>query len=72
MEANVRKKRLTYHDESHFLELNSPSGWENRHNIMSEHNMKLGGMAATKFMGVKNAYEGDFGVTIDYKNSDQV
>jgi len=49
-----------------------PSGWEDRNNRMSEHDMKLGGMAATKFRGAKNAYEGDFGASTDYKNSDQV
>lgn len=32
-----------------------PPLWNNRHNQMSEHDMKLGGMAATKF-SAKNSY----------------
>ncbi|KAL9179284.1 hypothetical protein ACHAXT_008574 [Thalassiosira profunda] len=49
-----------------------PPGWGDRHNQMSEHDIALGGMAATKFGGTaRNAYEsgaGDGGS----KNSDQV
>mmetsp|Transcript_15720 Transcript_15720/g.23815 ORF Transcript_15720/g.23815 Transcript_15720/m.23815 type:complete len:180 (+) Transcript_15720:136-675(+) len=47
-----------------------PPGWEDRNNQMSEHDMKLGGVAATKFASkAVNAYsEGD-----DlYKTSDEV
>ena len=50
---------------------NLPLGWGDRHNQMSEHDMKLGGAAATKFVGAKNAYENDAGNT-GYKNNDQV
>ena len=59
-----------------------PFGWGDRHNTMSEHDMKLGGMAATKFGGTakktaKNSYENDADgsggtSSIGYKNSDQV
>lgn len=50
---------------------NLPSGWGDRHNRMSEHDMKLGGMAATKFGGAKSAYEHD-PISTEYKNSEQV
>lgn len=51
-----------------------PEGWGNRHNQMSEHDMKLGGAAATKFTGAKSAYEASAndGHSIEYKNSDAV
>mmetsp|Transcript_20823 Transcript_20823/g.30828 ORF Transcript_20823/g.30828 Transcript_20823/m.30828 type:complete len:177 (-) Transcript_20823:214-744(-) len=47
-----------------------PLGWEDRNNQMSEHDMKLGGIAATKFASkAVNAYsEGDN----TYKTSDDV
>mmetsp|Transcript_20396 Transcript_20396/g.38527 ORF Transcript_20396/g.38527 Transcript_20396/m.38527 type:complete len:210 (+) Transcript_20396:155-784(+) len=52
---------------------NLPSGWSNRKNQMSEHDMKLGGVAQTKFGGTaKNAYEADVGGDGGYKNDDQV
>uniref|UniRef100_A0A7R9WTK7 Uncharacterized protein n=1 Tax=Craspedostauros australis TaxID=1486917 RepID=A0A7R9WTK7_9STRA len=53
-----------------------PLGWGDRNNQMSEHDMKLGGMAATKFakkdtvMPTNNAYADDTSGT--YKSSDQV
>ena len=47
---------------------NLPPGWGDRHNKMSEHDLKLGGMAATKF--AKNSYS-DKPVTA-YNSSDQV
>ncbi|KAL7540553.1 hypothetical protein ACHAXR_010205 [Thalassiosira sp. AJA248-18] len=51
---------------------NLPSGWGDRNNQMSEQDMKLGGVVATKFgCTAKNAYENDSGNTV-YKNSDQV
>ena len=48
-----------------------PQGWGNRHNTMSEKDLKLGGMAATKFASRQSgAYDGvAAGV---YQNSDQV
>lgn len=57
-----------------------PLGWGGRHNQMSEHDMKLGGMAATKFIATGlNAYENDVAgngnngnTNPGYKNSDQV
>jgi len=48
-----------------------PAGWGNRHNQMSEHDIKLGGAAATKFTGAKSAYEHDAEI-MEYKNSDSV
>mmetsp|Transcript_5241 Transcript_5241/g.11468 ORF Transcript_5241/g.11468 Transcript_5241/m.11468 type:complete len:220 (-) Transcript_5241:52-711(-) len=52
---------------------NLPSGWSNRKNQMSEHDMKLGGIAQSKFGGTaKNAYEADVGGDGGYKNDDQV
>lgn len=47
-----------------------PPGWEDRNNQMSEHAMKLGGVAATKFASkAANAYsEGE----CVYKTSDEV
>mmetsp|Transcript_26324 Transcript_26324/g.55974 ORF Transcript_26324/g.55974 Transcript_26324/m.55974 type:complete len:139 (+) Transcript_26324:47-463(+) len=51
---------------------NLPPGWGDRKNKMSERDMKLGGIAATKFGGTaKNAYEFDSG-NGGYKNDDQV
>jgi len=52
-----------------------PSGWGNRNNQMSENDIKLGGVAATKFGGTaKNAYENstEGGGDITYKTSDEV
>ena len=53
-----------------------PSGWGNRNNQMSEKDIKLGGVAATKFGGTaKNAYENSTegrGGDIAYKTSDEV
>jgi len=52
-----------------------PSGWGNRNNQMSENDIKLGGVAATKFGGTpKNAYENstEGGGDIAYKTSDEV
>jgi len=52
-----------------------PSGWGNRNNQMSEKDIKLGGVAATKFGGTaKNAYENstEGGGDITYKTSDEV
>ena len=53
---------------------NLPPGWGDRHNKMSEHDMKLGGMAATKF--AKNSYSDNptsaAAVGGSYQNSDQV
>ena len=52
-----------------------PSGWGNRNNQMSEKDIKLGGVAATKFGGTaKNAYENSTkgGEDIAYKTSDEV
>mmetsp|Transcript_4055 Transcript_4055/g.6718 ORF Transcript_4055/g.6718 Transcript_4055/m.6718 type:complete len:196 (-) Transcript_4055:47-634(-) len=54
---------------------NLPQGWADRHNKMSEHDMKLGGMAATKF--AKNSYSDINNPTTSassgsYNNSDQV
>jgi hypothetical protein len=52
---------------------NVPAGWENRNNEMSEHDMKLGGAAATKFANkslAANAYGENPSGT--YKTSDQV
>ena len=53
-----------------------PSGWGNRNNQMSEKDIKLGGVAATKFGGTaKNAYENSTqggGGDITYKTSDEV
>lgn len=46
-----------------------PIGWGDRHNTMSEKDMKLGGAAATKFVS-KNSYDGASSAT--YKTSDQV
>jgi hypothetical protein len=46
-----------------------PFGWGKRNNEMSEHDMKLGGIAATKFAS-KNSYDGASGTS--YKTSDQV
>ena len=46
-----------------------PFGWGSRNNQMSEHDMKLGGIAATKF-AAKNSYDGD--TTSSYKSNDQV
>jgi hypothetical protein len=48
---------------------NTPLGWGNRNNRMSEHDIKLGGIAATKFAS-KNSYDG--ASTISYNTSDQV
>lgn len=55
---------------------NLPPGWGDRHNKMSEHDMKLGGMAATKF-SAKNSYSDNNNSTVAaggslYNNSDQV
>mmetsp|Transcript_3094 Transcript_3094/g.4771 ORF Transcript_3094/g.4771 Transcript_3094/m.4771 type:complete len:187 (+) Transcript_3094:114-674(+) len=52
---------------------NLPPGWGDRHNKMSEHDMKLGGMAATKF-SAKNSYSDNSTVAAGgiYNNSDQV
>lgn len=52
---------------------NLPPGWGDRHNKMSEHDMKLGGMAATKF-SAKNSYSNNSTVAGggSYNNSDQV
>jgi hypothetical protein len=50
-----------------------PLGWGNRNNEMSEHDMKLGGVAATKFANKNSsasAYEGDSSGV--YKSSDDV
>lgn len=46
-----------------------PLGWGDRNNQMSEKDIKLGGVAATKF-STRNAYGEDS--TASYKNSDQV
>ena len=49
-----------------------PSGWGNRNNQMSEKDIKLGGVAATKFGGTdENSTEGGGG-DIAYKTSDEV
>lgn len=48
---------------------NLPLGWGDRKNQMSERDMKLGGIAATKF-AAKNAYDGTTNAT--YKSDDQV
>ena len=50
---------------------NLPVGWGSRNNQMSEHDIKLGGIAATKFATKQNsAYEDD--VSGVYKSSDDV
>ena len=61
-----------------------PIGWGDRTNQMSEHDMKLGGLAANKFgskggmmmsQQAKNAYSNEDGTTatsVTYKTSDQV
>ena len=52
-----------------------PVGWDDRHNQMSEKDIKLGGMAAKSFGGTaRNAYENDNDGCINrgYKTSDQV
>mmetsp|Transcript_9805 Transcript_9805/g.13860 ORF Transcript_9805/g.13860 Transcript_9805/m.13860 type:complete len:194 (-) Transcript_9805:1371-1952(-) len=53
---------------------NLPPGWEDRNNQMSEHDMKLGGIAATKFASKKSlgAYDADDTGSYQYKNSDEV
>ncbi len=51
---------------------NLPLGWGDRHNKMSEHDMKLGGMTATKF-SAKNSYsDNPIAAAGSYNNSDQV
>ena len=55
---------------------NLPLGWADRHNAMSEHDMKLGGMHATKF-SAKNSYSSHNNKSTSasggiYNNSDQV
>ena len=52
-----------------------PVGWDDRHNQMSEKDIKLGGMAAKSFGGTarRNAYENDNDSSnCGYKTSDQV
>ena len=58
---------------------NLPVGWGDRNNKMSEKDINLGGVAATKFGGrAKNAYDSDAAANggdstnVDYKTSDQV
>ena len=56
---------------------NLPLGWADRHNTMTEHDMKLGGMHATKF-SAKNSYSSHNNNSTSsasggiYNNSDQV
>ena len=56
---------------------NLPLGWADRHNTMTEHDMKLGGMHATKF-SAKNSYSSHNNNSTTsasggiYNNSDQV
>ena len=56
---------------------NLPQGWADRHNKMTEHDMKLGGMHATKF-SAKNSYSSHNNNSTTsasggiYNNSDQV
>ena len=52
-----------------------PVGWDDRHNQMSEKDIKLGGMAAKSFGGTarRNAYDNDNDSSnCGYKTSDQV
>ena len=52
-----------------------PIGWEDRTNQMSEKDMALGGVAATRFSKARNAYSDDVGAKGQiqgYKTSDQV
>ena len=52
---------------------NLPSGWGDRNNTMSEHDMKLGGDAANRFASKSNS-NGAYGDGTDtaYKSSDEV
>ncbi len=66
-------KRFSFHTHT-MANNNLPPGWGDRHNKMSEHDMKLGGMAATKF-SAKNSYSDNPTVAAaggSYNNSDQV
>ncbi|CAB9501045.1 expressed unknown protein [Seminavis robusta] len=48
-----------------------PIGWGDRNNTMSEHDLKLGGDAANKFSGAKNAYSSEEGGS-GYKTTEEV